>query len=34
MEVLGDGVGVAVVPVDPKKDYGWKSGTIYRLKDF
>ena len=25
---------VEVVPVNPKKNYGWKSGTIYRLKDF
>ena len=25
---------VVVVPVNPKKNYGWKSGTIYRLKDF
>ena len=25
---------IAVVPVDLKKIYGWKSGTIYRLKDF
>ena len=25
---------IAVMPVDPKKLYGWKSGTIYRLKDF
>ncbi|MDC6484632.1 hypothetical protein PQZ09_01695 [Methylophilaceae bacterium] len=25
---------VAVVPVNSKKTYGWKSGTIYRLKNF
>ena len=25
---------VVVVPVNLKKNYGWKSGTIYRLKDF
>ena len=25
---------IEVVPVDHKKSYGWKSATIYRLKDF
>ena len=25
---------VVIVPVNPKKNYGWKSGTIYRLKNF
>ena len=25
---------VGYVPTDSKKHYGWKSGTIYRLKDF
>ena len=25
---------IQVIPVNPEKTYGWKSGTIYRLKDF
>ena len=25
---------IEVIPVNHKIDYGWKSATIYRLKDF
>ena len=25
---------VATIPINPKINYGWKAGSIYRLKDF